>query len=118
MRHRMIVCVAALFALSSGCSREAVKPVGTNEMTHGTVSNTPPYQATYELMAAKLKTGMTKDEVRKALGDPTETKGVYGGGNNYGLWLYRIEKSIFLRIRFDNDDKVSSWSLEANMILE
>jgi len=62
-------------------------------------------------MASKLKVGIVKDDVRKALGDPTETRGVYGGGQNYGLWMYQVDKNIVLKIKFDDNEKVVTWGL-------
>jgi len=117
MKNGLFVCVVVLLALASGCNPEATKPAKTNEAAPVKVSTLRPYEVKYEEMAAKLKIGMEKDDVRKALGDPTETRGIYGGGKNYGLWLYEVDKGIVMRIRFDDDDKVATWSMVAENVV-
>ena len=118
MKTKMYFCAAVLFALASGCNREETKPSGTTETTQMTVSNTPTYLVKYEAMAAKLKIGMVKDDVRKALGDPSETRGIYGGGKNYGLWMYEVDKNISLRIKFDDNDNVATWNMASENVTQ
>ena len=118
MKNQMLFCAVVSVALASGCNREGATSAGTNETAHVNVSSMPAYQVKYEEMAAKLKIGMGKDDLRRALGDPTETKGIYGGGKNYGLWLYRVEQNIWLRIRFDDDEKVATWNMASENVIQ
>lgn len=118
MKSRILLGVAVSLALVSGCNLDKATPTTEKVMIHIPAATAPSYQVKYEEMAGKLMVGMMKDDIRKAIGDPTETRGIYGGGKNYGLWLYEIDQNTVLRIRFDDDDKIVTWNMVASNVIQ
>lgn len=105
-----IVSALALVAMLIGCASD-----GGNQANNTQKDTRPPEQ--------RIKIGMTKEEVRQALGNPG---GVATSSQGLETWTYKDTakafipfyaisggKFQFLRINFDADGKVKDWSSDS-----
>jgi len=103
------LCAAIL--LPAGCA---------TDNNGSTASNPPPPKKDNQPITDRLKVGMTKDEVRQALGNPKGTTVTSAGmeiwqyNDNEKAWIpfYAISggKFKYTIVNFDADGKVKDWS--------
>ncbi len=104
-----LVLLCAAVVLPSGCATD-----------NSSASNNPPPKKDDRPDSDKLKVGMTKDEVRAALGNPKGTTVTSQGvemwqyNDNEKAWIpfYAISggKFKYTIVNFDTDGKVKEWS--------
>jgi outer membrane protein assembly factor BamE (lipoprotein component of BamABCDE complex) len=113
-KHYLTLLLPALgvaLLLSSGCA--------TDNSNNSTASNQPPPKDNRPV-TERLKVGMTKDDVRQALGNPKSTTVSSQGtemwqyNDNEKVWIpfYAISggKFKYTIVNFDADGKVKEWS--------
>jgi outer membrane protein assembly factor BamE (lipoprotein component of BamABCDE complex) len=106
-----LALLCAAVAIPTGCA---------SDNNGSTASNNPPAKKDDRPISDKLKVGMTKDEVRAALGNPKGTTTSSAGteiwqyNDNAKAWIpfYAVSggKFNYTIITFDTDGKVKEWS--------
>jgi len=106
--HLALLCAAVL--LPAGCATD----------NNSSASNQPPPKKDDRPISDRLKVGMTKEEVRTALGNPKGTTVTSQGveiwqyNDNEKAWIpfYAISggKFKYTIVNFDSDGKVKDWS--------
>ena len=70
------------------------------------VAAEPSWKTAGDAMLARIKPGMTTDEVRQALGKPKDASTVLRGNDALIYWEYEVTTNVLLRVMFDRDGKV------------
>ncbi len=104
MRRIYLFGLAAI--LLAGCNQPPPPAPSITDTT--TVSNAN-WQALGNVMAAKIKLGMTDSEVQQILGEPTSDETRIQMGEPTTTWRYTITSNVFFRVVFDRNHRVTGY---------
>ncbi len=100
MRWQLVLAVICLAAVT-GCKQAATKaPTAT------TTLELKGWEKRAAEMKAKLRVGMSQEEVSRLLGDPHRTVATMAGAAETVSWSYDLASNVFFRVRFDGKGKV------------
>ena len=71
----------------------------------------PPWKTQGAAMSARLSTGMTREAVEQALGQPTSQYSKVSGGDATIVWFYSLTNNVDFRVRFDAHGHVVNYGI-------
>jgi hypothetical protein len=98
MKHWLV----GLLVVVAGCQRSEPPPAPV-------VQEKPTWEARGNAMLAKLRVGMSQDEVVQALGEPTRHNLVMQGGVGTTIWQYDLTERVYVQVQFGPDQRLQSY---------
>jgi len=66
-------------------------------------------------MGAKMRQGLTDQEVEQLLGKPTRQRTVLSAGQSITTWAYQLSNNAYFVVRFGRDDRALSWDITSSL---
>lgn len=107
-------CALALFALWMGGGKPQENARTTAPPNAASVAAHEKWQERRAERAAKMRQGLTEQEVGQSLGKATCHHTVVGAGESIAVWSLRLSGNAHFAVRFDRKDRILSWGLTSS----